>query len=283
VEIAAAIKRRIRERTGLTASVGVAPNKLLAKIASDLRKPDGFFTISQHEAICLLDPFPVSKLPGIGAKMTARLGNFGIRTIRQLRLAPEGFTSVIFGSQARRFQGAASGIDTATVIARIEEKQIGAEETFASDLFRREDLRAELANLADRVTWRLRRKATLATNVTVKVRRADFATFTRTRTFRPGSQDTATLYEAALALLDEWLADQPGASVRLLGFSVSGFISDTQGDLFTAESGAGPPLGSKSARSLKLDSALDRIRERYGSDAVFRGGGTSRVGHRRES
>jgi DNA polymerase-4 len=266
-EIGAAIRARIRERTGLTASVGIAHNKLLAKIASDLGKPDGLCVIAPDDVERILDPLPIRRLSGIGAKTAAKLEESAVQTFGQLRVAPDAVLWPMFGRYTNRIRERAAGIDDRPVVPEWQEKQISAEETFEADLRQREAMRAELARLADRVGTRLRAKALLCSTVTVKIRRRDFTTYTRSRSFRPPTQDTGTVLEVARALLDGWLAGQPRAAVRLLGVGVSTLSPASQLDLFAAPAAPGEPAAHAPAG---LDPTLDRIRERFGTAAVTR-------------
>jgi len=266
-QIAAAIKVRIHQRTGLTASVGVAHNKLLAKIASDLEKPDGLCVIAPADVERILDPLPARRLSGIGPKTAARLEDSGVHTFGQLRTAPDAVLWPMFGRYTTRIRERAAGIDERPVVSDWQEKQISAEETFEKDLRQREELRAELARLADKVGIRLRAKELLCSTVTVKIRRRDFTTYTRSHSFRPPSQDTGTVLDVARALLDGWLAEQPRASVRLLGVGVSTLSPAAQLDLFAAPAARGTAPARTPAR---LDPTLDQIRERFGSSAVTR-------------
>jgi len=273
VAIARAIKERIRARTGLTASVGVAHNKLLAKIASDLRKPDGLCVIAPDEVAATLDPLPIRRLSGVGAKTAARLEAAGLHTLGELRAATDAVLRPLFGRYTQRVRDRAAGIDERPVVADWQEKQISAEETFETDLRRREDLGAELARLADRVGARLRGKQLMAGSVTVKVRRRDFTTYTRSRSFSPPTAETATVLAIARQLLDGWLAEQPRAAVRLLGVGVSQLSPAAQLELFSV---AAPPAAARRPPrppprdGARIDPTLDRIREKYGAGAVRR-------------
>jgi DNA polymerase-4 len=259
--VARQIKRLVRERTGLTASVGVAPNKLVAKIASDLRKPDGLVVVRQAEVQALLDPLPIRKLFGLGAKTAPKVEALGIRTLGELRQARAAPLRAIFGRYTERVQQRAAGIDDRPVVPDQDEKQISAEETFDTDIRDHDRLRAELVRLADKASARLRARGLMASCVTVKIRRKDFVTCTRQRRFDPPTQETRVITGIATGLLDGWLAAQPRAALRLLGVGVSELAPATQLDLFTAP---------RTARNRELDAAVDRIRERFGSVALKR-------------
>jgi DNA polymerase-4 len=255
------IKHRIRERTGLTASVGVAPNKLLAKLASEMNKPDGLTIIGAGEAQALLDPLPVGRLHGIGRKTAARLEEQGIFTLGQLRAAPDAVLWPLFGRDTRTMRDRASGIDDRPVLADVAEQQVSSEETFDTDLADHKLLHGHLARLADRTAGRLRARQLAAGLVVIKVRRRDFTTFTRQRSFSPATQETRLIAEVAAALLEQWFAEHPRVAVRLLGVGVGHLAPAEQLDLFTS-----PQREASSA----LDATLDRIRDRFGAGAVKR-------------
>jgi DNA polymerase-4 len=257
--IAHEIKRRIRERTDLSASVGVAPNKLVAKIASDLRKPDGLVVVRPEEISAVLDPLPIRKLFGLGAKTAPRVEALGIRTLGELRQVSASRLRPIFGRYAERVLQRAAGIDTRPVVPDQDEKQVSAEETFDTDITEHARLRTELVRLADKVGARLRSRSLAASCVTVKIRRRDFATYTRQRHIEPPTQETRVITSVALELLEAWLESQPGAALRLLGVGVSDLAPATQLDLFTEP---------QTTRNRELDAAVDRIRERFGKVAL---------------
>ncbi len=259
--IGAEIRRRIAAQTGLTASVGIAPNKLLAKIASDLNKPDGMCRIDAGNMREILDPLPIQRLFGVGQKTLPTVLAAGIRTFGDARTASEAQLWRAFGKHGKSMRDRAAGLDDRPVESEREEKSISAEETFDTDIRAPAELSAQIEALADRTASRLRAHKLLAGRVSVKIRRGDFTTYTRQRALEPPTQDTAVVAAAAQALLSGWLAAQPRAAVRLLGVGVGELQEMLQSDLF---SGFGPESGSR------LDSAVDGIRDRFGQGLLTR-------------
>jgi DNA polymerase-4 len=258
--IGAEIRRRIRRRTGLTASVGIAPNKLLAKIASDLNKPDGMCRIGADNVHEILDALPIEKLFGVGPKSLPAVHAAGIRSFGDLRTAGDEALWRAFGKHGKTMHDRAYGLDDRPVEPNREEKSISAEETFATDIRGAAPLGVRLLRLADRAASRLRAQNLAAGRVTVKIRRADFTTYTRQRALGRPTQESGVVAAAAKALLDQWLATQPDAAVRLLGVGVGDLQISMQADLF----GGGPAQGSR------LDTVVDSIRGRFGSDMLTR-------------
>jgi DNA polymerase-4 len=259
VVIATEVRRRIREVTGLTASVGIGPNKLLAKIASDLNKPDGLCRIGSDDVHAILDPLPVQKLFGVGQKSLSGVRAAGIQTFGDLRRADDATLWRAFGRHGRAMRDRAAGIDDRSVEPNREEKSISAEETFAVDIRDAAELERQLTRLADRTAARLRAHALAAGLVTIKVRRGDFTTYTRQRPVLPPTQETAVVCGVARGLLKDWLRKQPDAAVRLLGVGVGDLQTQRQADLFT-----GVPQESR------LDATVDGIRERFGKSLLTR-------------
>ena len=257
--IAREIKQRIHERTALTASVGVAPNKLVAKIASDLRKPDGLVVVRPEDVRALLDPLPIRKLFGLGPKTAPEVESLGILTLGQLRQAAPARLRPVFGRYTERVQQRAAGIDDRPVVPDEDEKQISAEETFDRDIGDRARLHVELTRLADKACSRLRASGLVGGCVTVKIRRGDFTTYTRQRAFEPRTEETRVVARIAAELLDAWLRSQPHAALRLLGVGVSDLAEQRQSELFAAP---------ESTRNRQLDAAVDEIRTRYGAVAL---------------
>ena len=262
-DIARDIKGRIRDATGLTASVGVAQNKLVAKIASDLDKPDGLVVITPEEYGDRLDPLPVSVIPGIGKQTLLRLHKVNVRTIRDLRSAPDRDLEPIFGRYTQRTRDRASGIDSRPVVSNREEKSISAEETYDVDLSARQDMERELLRLAETTARRLRKAQLQAGTVQIKIRLPDFQTFTRQRSQQPPVSGTDQIFHVARELLNDWLQANPGARIRLLGVGSGKLSPAEQPDLF--DSGTdGPSRG--------IDKVADAVRDRFGSTAVRRAG-----------
>ena len=259
VDIAAAIKQRILDETSLTASVGVAINKLVAKIASDLDKPDGLTVVYPQDYERRLDPLPVSVLPGIGRETLKRLSGTGIRTIRDLRLAETRLLEPVFGRFTQKTRDRAAGIDNRPVVAAREEKSISAEETYDTDLATREDMDRELLRLTERTAARLRKAALAAGTVQIKIRQSDFKTYTRQRRVRPPANGTDQIYAVVRELLGTWLSRNPGAKIRLFGVGGSDLAPAEQPDLFA-------DAGTDST----VDKAVDEIRDRFGKDVLGR-------------
>lgn len=260
-KIAAAVKARVLEETGLTSSVGVAENKLVAKIASDLDKPDGLTVVMPADYGSRLDPLPAAVIPGIGPETLKRLSAAGIATVYELRTAADRTLEPIFGRYTKRTRERASGIDRRPVVSSREEKSISAEETYGTDLDCRAQMDRELLRLTERTAARLRKAGLAANTVQIKIRQSDFTTYTRQRKVRPASNGTDQIYAVARQLLDVWLANFPGARIRLLGVGGSDLAAAQQTDLF-----APTPEGSTDP----VDRTVDEIRDRFGDEALER-------------
>ncbi len=258
--IAQGIKRRIAALTGLTASVGVAPNKLVAKIASDLVKPDGLTVVEPGRVHAVLDPLPVRRLPGLGRKTGARVEAAGIRTLGELRSAPDAVLWPLFGRYTALMRERASGIDERPVLAEVEEKSLSAEETFERDIGEARALQRQLARLADLAAGRLRARGLMCGCIGIKIRRDDFVTFTRQHAVAPATREGRAVAGVAEQLLARWLAANRGAKLRLLGVVLTELTPASQLGLF-----------EETRRAGRLDAALDEARARYGSRALRRG------------
>src|SRR5262245_1049216 len=246
VSIARGIKERIRATTQLGASVGVAPNKLVAKIGSDLEKPDGLTVITPDNMRAVLDPLSVRRLPGLGRKLGERVEGAGLRTFGELRRAPDAVLWPIFGRDSQRMRERAAGLDDRPVMSEWDEKSISAEETFFTDLVEHARMRSEVLRLADRAGARMRAQNLATGCVQVKIRRDDFTTFTRQKRFEPSTTDSRTVAKIAGELLIAWLEEQPAARVRLLGVGVNHLHAADQMDLFAAAPAAGTTAAASS-------------------------------------
>ncbi|HXY95782.1 MAG TPA: DNA polymerase IV [Steroidobacteraceae bacterium] len=260
VEIARRIKRRIRELTGLTASVGVAPNKLVAKIASDLGKPDGLTVVEPLRLREVLDPLSVRRLPGLGRKTGARVEEAGIHTLAELRTAPDAVLWPLFGRYTAWVRERACGTDERPVVPDAEEKSLSAEDTFETDIADPSALQTQLARLADLACQRLRRRELVSACVGVKIRRHDFTTFTRQRAIAPATSAGRVIAGVAAELLERWLGAHPGAKLRLLGVVLTELKPASQLGLFEQERRGG-----------RVDATLDEARARFGERALRRG------------
>ena len=266
-DIARDLRRRIREETSLTASVGVAPNKFLAKLASDLNKPDGLTIIEPDRIQAILDPLPISRLWGVGVKTLARLERMGLAIFADLRRLSEQELRTPFGQAGEHFYRLVRGLDDRPVVPDRRAKSISHETTFPQDLDHYDHLRSVLLHQAEQVAWRLRRHDLFARNVFIKVRTADFTTATRSRTLPAPTDRTDEFRAAAAELFDTWWHKRSARRrrIRLIGVGLSQLSASGQEQLSLFEA-------DKTARSRSLDRTLDRIRERFGTDAVSRGG-----------
>jgi DNA polymerase-4 len=261
-EIAHKVKGRIKAETGLTASVGVAANKFLAKVASDLGKPDGLVVVPAGGAAAFLGPLPVGRVWGVGAKAEGRLHALGVRTVGQLAALPEKALVGHFGELGRHVWRLARGDDGRAVVPDGAAKSVSAETTFARDIGDREALRTWLLGLTDHLAGRLRHAGLRARTVEVKVRSSDFRTRHRAQGLGQATNATGVIWQAARQLLDRGLTDEV-LPVRLLGVGASRLTREgvVQGDLFDG--------GRRQQEA--LDRAIDAIRGRFGGAAIRRG------------
>ncbi|HUU59464.1 MAG TPA: DNA polymerase IV, partial [Phycisphaerae bacterium] len=261
--IARTIKSTIREEVGLTASLGMAPNKFLAKLASDLEKPDGLVIITERNVHEVLDPLPVAKLWGVGPAAAERLERMGLRTIGRLRAAEPGRLREAFGEWGEQIHRLACGIDDRPVTPDHEAKSIAQEQTFPEDVADLDELRRVLLLQTDQVARRLRRCGLKARTVTIKLRYGDFTTLTRSTTLGEATNVTDDLRAAAVKLLTAW-ASRAHRPLRLLGVTASQLTAAGRGQLSLFED-------PRRVKQRQLDQTLDDIADRFGTDAVHRG------------
>ncbi len=250
------IKKRIRACVSLTASVGVAPNKFLAKVASDLEKPDGLVVVEPGREALFLAPLPVSRLWGVGKVTGAVLETMGIRTIGQLALTPAAHLAARFGKHGPDLLNLARGLDDRVVETNAPSKSMGAEETFERDTHDVDLLRATLRGQSERVGRELRGASYAGRTVTLKLRFADFSTITRAHTDDP-TQDGLVIYRRVESLFARVTLKQ---AVRLIGLSVSGLGPAGEGQLSL--------LAPDAVRRERLARAVDRLATRFGDEVV---------------
>jgi DNA polymerase-4 len=264
--IARRLKERILAETGLTASVGVAPNKFLAKLASDLEKPDGLVVIAREAVQATLDPLPVGRLWGVGQATLARFERLGVRRVADVRRLPPALLQREFGAAGEQFLRLSRGEDDRPVTPDHQAKSISHEITFPVDVEEIETLRRVVLRQSEDVGYRLRRLDLLARTVTLKIRLGDFTTLTRAATLPEPTQLTTDLWRAARDLLAAWHRT-PSATlpppVRLIGVVASHLTPAGTRQL---------SLFEEKRREAQLDATLDALRTRFGPDAVRRGG-----------
>ncbi|MBC7250808.1 MAG: DNA polymerase IV [Anaerolineae bacterium] len=215
VEIARGLQRRVKEEIGLSASLGVATNKLVAKVASDRDKPGGLTVVRPGEEAAFLAPLPVRVLWGVGPVTAAKLAEMGVHTVGELAQLSEEVLRARFGIHGAEMARRARGIDTRPVVTEHEAKSVSQERTFTRDLRDAEALKQQLWRLSQGVSRRLKRAGLAAQTVAIKLRYADFTTLTRQMTLMTPTDDERVIYRAALVLLSRvWQRGQP---VRLLG------------------------------------------------------------------
>jgi len=264
--LARTIKRRIREEVGLTASAGIAPNKFLAKLASDVEKPDGLVEVRAGEEAAFLHPLKVERLWGVGQVTARKLRKMGIETIGQLARVPVSLLQRQFGKTGAHLHELAWGRDDRPVEPCTAPKSMGAEETFTRDHRDVECLLQTLRTQAERVARELRAEGYVARTVTLKLRLADFRTLTRGLTAE-ATQDGFEIFQRARVLISRVPLDQP---VRLIGLSVSGLASANSGQLAL--------FAEPAARRARLARAMDALARRYGEGTLMPATLLSRAG-----
>lgn len=269
--VAVALKKRMQKELGLTASVGVAPNKFLAKLASDLRKPDGLVIIPDDaDAIAeLLAPMPVTRLWGVGKVTESRLRECGIRSIRDIqRLRVETLVSFVGDAAGRHLHELAWGRDHREVVTEAQAKSISSETTFDEDCADPEVVRQTLVGEVEHVGRRLRVDGRKARVGHIRVRFEDFTTITRQKPFAKPTCADRDLVKCAVELFAKVKLSAP---VRLIGFGVTGFDEDVR-VVQQGEFSFGPFEQDPEPEKVKrLDEAVDRLREKFGRGAVRRG------------
>ncbi len=257
--IAEALKDRVLSETGLVLSVGVAPNKFLAKLASRLAKPDGILVVRPEAVSELLRPLDVAYLWGVGEQTATVLRRLGLNTIGDVAATPEGYLERVLGAHGAQLFALAAGRDGREVVSNWEARSVGAEETFERDLAEQTEIAAALLKLADRVASRLRAQGISGQTVSLKVRLSDFSTFNRSRTVSFEIDSATGIYGVARELLSRFVGDRPGRGIRLLGVSISNLCRWPASHhlSFSQE----PAWGT-------AELTLDHVRRRFGDDAI---------------
>jgi DNA polymerase-4 len=269
IDIGHLIRGDILRELALVASVGIAPTKFLAKLASDLDKPDGFRVIESHEIRTILDPLPVSKIFGVGPRTATRLEALGVTVVSDLAGLERDEVAKRFGASGLWIHDLARGIDPRRVTPRREEKSHGLERTFAEDIGDREELRTFLLSFCEEVAFVLRDRGLRGKTITLKARYSDFRTLTRTRTLDFPTNLGPRIYAVAAELLSK-IESGP---LRLIGISVSKLEDvrqPVQSSLFSAAETSGRSQWLESNERLKdATLSLDKLRRRYGRGTVI--------------
>jgi DNA polymerase-4 len=263
-QIALRIKERIYSETRLTCSIGIAPNKFLAKIASDMHKPDGLTIIKADEVDAFLATLPVERIPGVGKSTVETLKRHGIKKAGEIKAFSKDQLLRRFGKFGLRLHELARGADSSPVVPLREIKSISAEETLPYDTGDLSLLSKKIQDHADNVAGRLRNHGLKGKTITLKIKFSDFTAVTKAQTIASATDSSKMIFYNALQLL----ADQPlKKKVRLIGVEVSNLLKesgDAQMSLF--------PIGPDEERERKLDKAIDEIREKFGRKVIKRGG-----------
>lgn len=259
----ARLARRIEAEIGITVSIGLSYNRFLAKIASGMDKPRGFFVIGRGDARRFLADRPVTVIQGVGEAMRDRLAADGIATVGDLQGMAEETLAGRYGAMGRRLARLARGHDPRPVAAGSGRKSLSAETTFAEDLTRLDDLEARLWPLAEKVSRRLKAEGIGARTIAVKLKRADFRVLTRSATLAHPTQSADTIWRAGARLVAK---EADGTPWRLIGIGTSRYVPAEEAD---------PPdlADPRSLRRRDMERAIDSIRERFGDDSIARGRG----------
>jgi DNA polymerase IV len=263
VEAGRLVKHRIREEVGLSCSVGVAPNKYLAKLASELDKPDGLTVIPPDRIHEMLDPLPVRRVWGVGPAAARKLQRLNVQTIGQLRRTDPDLLAGPFGSSAEHLLALAEGRDRRPVTPDHRAKSIGTETTFARDIDDVDVLVGTLLGQVEDVGRRLRRQGLGTRTVTLKIRHGDFTTRTRSASFEQATNSTEAIWKQARTIFTTW-SERAFCPLRLLGVTACN-LSRPGGQLSLWDAPA-------TQRDSRLDQAMDTIAERFGESAIRRGG-----------
>jgi len=261
VEIAKKVKQTVRDETGLTASAGIAPSKFVAKIASDIDKPDGLTVVPPDQVKEFLDPLPIKKMWGVGKITQEALSRLDVRTFKDLSLVPLKLLERKFGKHGLKMHQLSMGIDERDVVPDHDAKSVGHEQTFSQDITELDKAKKELLSLANKVGHRLRQQGVTGRTITLKVKYSDFVQITRSKTLKNATDDGREIYASACYLLEKTQVGK--IPVRLLGISLSrlGFLdSEVQLSLFYQNMAA--------QKRNDLNIALDSLYEKFGEKSI---------------
>lgn len=256
--IGAKLKEAIKNQTKLTASVGIAPNKFIAKIASDLQKPDGLVIVEENQVQGFLRPLPISKMWGVGKKTEPIMLKLGIQTIGDLADYSQSKLVKYLGKAGLQFWNLANGIDNRTVIPYTDAKSLSHEVTFSKDTDDVDKLRQTLFYLSNEVSQGLRKDKLKGKTITLKIRLSDFSTFTRSKSFTHYLNASNEIYDVAMQLFS--LFNRMGKKVRLLGVAVSN-LDNATGEQISM-------FDDFEATKSRSDRVMDLIHEKFGPDAI---------------
>jgi len=262
-EVARRIKKKIFEAVHLTCSIGVAPNRFLAKIASDANKPNGLTVIPPEQVVDFIDSLPIGKVPGIGPKTLAKVEQLGVRCLGDMRRFSEAALTAIFGKYGKRMMELAQGIDRTPISPDTPAKSVSSECTLEIDTDNRMELMRCLLEQAEEVAAALRQAGVKARTIVLKLKHADFKLVTRRTTFALPTRSSKELYRQALRLLDDY---RPARKIRLIGLGATGLVPEDaprQQALF----GRGESCGDDWE---DVDRTLDGIKKKFGEAAVRR-------------
>ena len=260
-DIARKTRQAVFEEIGLTVSAGVAPSKFVAKIASDMDKPDGLTIVPPDRVRAFLDPLAIEKMWGVGKKTQEVLARLNVRSFKDLSLLPVEVLERQFGKHGVKMHLLSMGIDEREVVTTYVQKSIGHEVTFSEDILEIQEAKQQLLSLAHRVAHRMRRENTLGRTITLKVKYADFVQITRSQKIPKGTDDGTEIYATACHLLQK--TDTGKRPVRLLGISLSLLSQHGSGEQISLFSETG-----QSKKRQSLNTAVDSLVDKFGKDSI---------------
>ncbi|MGD8261841.1 MAG: DNA polymerase IV [Desulfobacterales bacterium] len=261
IEIAKNIKQKVTEKTGLTISAGVAPSKFVAKVASDMEKPDGLTVVSTDKVREFLDPLPIKKMWGVGKVTQKALSRLNIHTFKNLRQVPVEVLEKKFGKHGIHMHQLSMGIDERDVVTFHDVKSIGHEDTYSKDILDLKPAKRELLSLANRVARRMRRKGLEGKTITLKVKYNDFVQITRSVTLHNYTNDSADIYSNICSLLEKTAVGK--RPVRLLGISLSNLADTGSGRQLSLFN-----LNESNKKREELNKTADSIFEKFGNKGI---------------